>query len=512
MDRALGVDDHGGMSLRLAPILLAAALLTAGCGADRTAASAGPSAARAIPDHPLVVVDVNLDRGSAAWRAAEAVGARFPHWRRLVARIHRSLDHTSGGMRYDRDIAPWLGSEAAIAVTGVNLTDSAHPVDVVAFVAVTDRDRLESELRSHHGRQLTGYHGADQFRDTQDGSYAAVTDHALLLANTLPALHAAEDALRGAAPRLSDDPRYRAAMAQLPRNSLVTAYADGGRLGQLLSLAELAPTFPAAERVRLATLASTLHAAGSFTASLGAEPGGVRLTFNATPAPGASLPAAEARPQGPPPLVGRVPAGAFAYLGALGSASSTAVAGNPASLRAFSRLTGLSYARDVAPLLSGGYAAYAAPGMPVSAALLFQPRDPTAATTAMRHVTAALSRLDRSIRVRPLPAGTGQELVVAPGPPIEWRRLGGIIAVSNDPAAGRPQTDDLETSPAWRSLAAQAHVPAHVGFLAYLGIHQLLRLMTSAPDPDTDHLDGLVMWTTSGPSGAHFEAYLQVLR
>lgn len=500
------------MTRRLAPILLAAALLAAGCGAGRTSASAGPSAATAIPDHPLVVVDVNLDRGSAAWRAAEAVGARFPHWRRLVAQIHRSLDHTSGGMRYDRDIAPWLGSEAAIAVTGVNLTDSAHPVDVVAFVAVTDRDRLEAELRSHHGRRLTAYHGADQFRDTQDGSYAAVTAHALLLANTLPALHAAEDALRGAAPRLADDARYRAAMAQLPSNSLVTAYADGQRLGQLLSLAELAPTFPAAERARLATLASSLHAAGSFTASLGAEPGGVRLTFNATPAPGASLPAAEARPEGPPPLVGRVPAGAFAYLGALGGASPSAFAGNPASLRAFSRLTGLSYARDVAPLLSGGYAAYAAPGMPISAALLLQPRDPTAATMAMRRVTAAIARLASGTRVRPLPAGTGQELVTGPGPPVEWRRLGGVIAVSNDPAAGRPQRDDLEASPAWRSLAAQAHVPAHVGFLAYVGIHQLLRLMTAAPDPDADHLGGLVMWTTSGPSGAHFEAYLQVLR
>jgi hypothetical protein len=512
MDRALGVDDHGAMSLRLAPILLAAALLAAGCGAGRTAASAGPSAARAIPDHPLVVVDVNLDRGSAAWRAAEAVGARFPHWRRLVAQVHRSLDRTSGGMRYDRDIAPWLGSEAAIAVTGLNLTDSAHPVDVVAFVAVKDRDTLESELRSHHGRQLTGYHGADQFRDTQDGSYAAVTDHALLLANTLPTLHAAEDALRGAAPRLAEDPRYRAAMAQLPRNSLVTAYADGARLGGLLSLAELAPTFPAAERARLATLASTLHAAGSFTASLGAEPGGIRLTFNATPPPGGSLPATLSHGDGPLPLVSRVPARAFAYLGALAGPSSSAVAGNPASLRAFSRLTGLSYARDVAPLLSGSYAAYAGPGMPVSAALLFQPRDPAAATTAMRHVTAAISRLDPSIHVRPLPAGSGQKLVVGPGLPIEWRRLGGVIAVSNDPAAGRPQPADLETSPAWRSLAAQAHVPGHVGFLAYVGIHPLLRLITPAPDPDADHLGGLVMWTTSGPSGAHFEAYLQVLR
>jgi hypothetical protein len=497
------------MSRRLAPIALAAALLAAGCGAAHTPGSAGPSAAQAIPDHPLVVVDVNLDRGSGAWRAAKAVGARFPHWRRLVNQVHRSLNDASGGMRYDRDIAPWLGSEAAVAVTGVDLTDSAHPVDYVAYVAVTDREKLESELRAHHGRQLPGYHGADQFRDTQDRGYAAVTEHALLLANGLPALHAAEDALRGAAPRLSADPGYRAAMAQLPANSLVTAYADGSRLGQLLSLAELAPTVPAAERVQLARLASTLHAAGSLTASFGADAGGLRLTINATPPPGGSAPATWTRPDGPPALVDRVPAGAFAYLGVPGGVSPASAAGNPASLRAFHRITGLSYTRDVAPLLSGAYAAYAT-SRPMSAALLLQPRDPAAATEAMGRVTAALVRLAPGARIRPLPAGTGQELRLGSGLPIEWRRLGDVIAVSTDPMAGRPQASDLESSPAWRSLAAQAHVPAHVGFLGYVDIHELLGLATPTPDPDAAHLGGLAVWTTSGSAGAHFEAYLQV--
>jgi hypothetical protein len=498
------------MSRRLAPIALAAALLAAGCGAAHPSASAGPSAAQAIPDHPLVVVDLNLDRGSGAWRAAEAVGARFPHWRRLVAQVRRSLNDASGGMRYDRDIAPWLGSEAAVAVTGVNLTDSAHPVDYVAFAAVTDREKLESELRAHHGRQLAGYHGTDQFRDTQDKSYAAVTEHALLLANGLPALHAAEDALRGAAPRLSGDPGYRSAMARLPENSLVTAYADGSRLGQLLSLAGLAPTVPAAERAQLARLATTLHAAGSLTASLGADAGGMRLTVNAAPPPGSPDPATRTRPDGPPPLIARVPATAFAYLGVPGGLSPTSLAGNSASLRAFRQVTGLSYVRDVAPLLSGAYAAYAT-SRPMSAALLLQPRDPAAATAAMGRVTAALARLAPDVRVRPLPAGAGQELRVGAGPPIEWRRLGDVIAVSNDPVAGRPQASDLEASPAWRSLVAQAHVPAHLGFLAYLDVHELLGLATSAPDPDAAHLGGLAVWTTSGPAGAHFEAYLRIL-
>jgi hypothetical protein len=128
----------------------------------------------------------------------------------------------------------------------------------------------------------------------------------------------------------------------------------------------------------------------------------------------------------------------------------------------------------------------------------------------MGRVTAALTRLAPGVRVRPLPFGTGQQLRVGAGLPIEWQRMGDVIAVSTDPAAGRPQAFDLETSPAWHSLAAQAHVPAHVGFLAYVDVHDLLGVVTPTPDPDAAHLGGLAAWTTSGPAGAHFEAYLQV--
>lgn len=501
------------MRLRIAPVLLAATLLAAGCGAGRSSSGAAPAVARGIPAHSLVVVDVNLDHGSAAWHAAEAVGARFPHWRRFVAQLHHSLDTSSGGMRYDGDIAPWLGSNAAVAVTGVDLTDAAHPVDVVADIAVTDRAKLESELAAHHGRKLTGYHGADQFRDTQDGTYAAVTDHDLLLANTLPGLHAADDALRGAAPRLTADARYRAAMAQLPAGSLVTAYADGARLGQLLSLATLAPTVPAAERAQLRSLAGTINAAGSFTASLGADAGGLRLTVNAVPAPGGSLPAALASPDAAPALIGDVPANAFAYFGAHGSGrSSGAVTGSNPSLRAFSQVTGLSVVRDFVPLFTGDFAAYAGPGLPFSAAVLLHPRHPAAAAAAMRRIVAAAGRLSPGLHVSALPGGRGQVLPIGPGVNITWRRVGGLIAVSNDPAAGRTPAAGLEASSAWHAFSAQAGIPANVGFLGYVNVHQLLQAFEPVPDPDAAHVGGVAVWTTASASGAHFEAYLQVLR
>jgi Protein of unknown function (DUF3352) len=506
------------VSLRFAPILLVATLLAAGCGAGRTGSSAPQAdALRGIPAHALAVVQIDLDHGSTAWRAAEAVGARFPHWNRLVAQVHRSLDAPSGGMRYDRDIAPWLGSSAAIAVTGVDVTDAAHPVDVVASVDVTDTAKLEAELRAHQGRRIADYHGAAQYLDTKGNEYAAVSGHTLLVANTLASLHAGEDALRGAAPRLASDRTFRSAMARLPKDSLVTAYADGRRLGQFLTLATLAPTFPPSEQAQLRSLAGTLQTSGSFTASLGADAGGVRLTMNATPPPGGSLPASLARPDGAPALIDEVPANAFAYLGARGGGASpgappAGLPGNAASLHAFAQVTGLSVKRDIVPLVNGDFAAYAAPGMPLSVAVLLQPRRPAAAASAMYRIVAAARRLSPGLRVSRLRGGQGQVLPIGPGVNATWRRIGGLIALSNDPAAGSTPPAALRASSAWRSFAAQAHIPGQVGFLGYVNVHQLLQALEPVPDPDASRVGGFAMWSTTGRSGAHFDAYLQVLR
>lgn len=509
--------DYGcAMSVPRISIVLALVALAAGCGGGSAASKSGggssPAAARAFPEHALAFVDVNLDRDSAAWKRAEAVGARFPSWPRFVARVQALLNRPADdGGSYRADVAPWLGDEAAFAVTGIDVTDQANPVDFAAYAAVKDAGRLRGELLSHHYPRARTYRGFDQYRSNDGQSYIAVADDAVLAANTEAGLHSALDALSGASPSLADSQRYRHAIAGLPTSRLVTAYADATQVGRLVSLAALGGTGPAFPAAPMARLAQTLHEAGSITASLGADSGGVRLTMNATPDPGRTLPQAFLRRNAPPVLAADVPADAFAYAGGQMGPVPPGFGGpgQAQSMRAFARLTGLSWKRDIAPLLSDTLAAYAAPGLPVTGALLLHPRSPGAAAAAMRRITAALHRLEPDLRVRDTP--DGQRIAVGPGFAVSWRRAGDVIAVSNDPAAGEPQSPSLTQGAGWRSVARLAGVPDRVGFLAYLNTPALMRAFPVPPDPDAAHLGSLVAWSTSAPGGAHFVVYLQVL-
>src|ERR671936_498970 len=235
------------------------------------------------------------------------------------------------------------------------------------------RGLRRGELSSHHYPRAGTYRGFDQYRSNDGQSYLAVADDAVLAANTEAGLHSALDALSGASPSLADSQRYRHAIAGLPTSRLVTAYADATQVGRLVSLAALGGTGPAFPAAPMARLAQTLHEAGSITASLGADSGGVRLTMNATPDPGRMLPRAFLRRNAPPVLAADVPADAFAYAGGQMGPVPPGFGGpgQAQSMRAFARLTGLSWKRDIAPLLSDTLAAYAAPGLPVTGALLF---------------------------------------------------------------------------------------------------------------------------------------------
>jgi Protein of unknown function (DUF3352) len=496
------------------------ALAAAGCGGG--SAGSGPQAfgagARAIPAHPLAFVDVNLDRGSAAWRQAVAVGARFPGWSSFVSGFQRSLDSSSGSkLRFGRDIEPWLGNEASFAVTGVNVGNQARPVDFAVYVAVTDEGKLKQALARDHDRPAAGYHGFAVYEDSGSSSeMAAVGKGALLVSNDLPTLHRQIDAWRGSGSRLAGDARFTRAMDTLPAGSLVTAYVDASQLGQLLSLAALSQigSQPTGSVGQVSQMAKALRTAGTLTASFGADDGGFRLTVNITPAPGHAL--SDQLSGGgdhPPALLINVPAGAFAYVGGRAPGTGPVMAGDQPSLRAFQRATGLSFARDIAPLLGGDVAAYASPGRPLTGAVLLRPSRVRAATVAMAHITAAITRSDPAVRFHWLPGHRGQVVAVSPGVRVGWRRVGDVIAISNDPAAGALQSPGLAGSQSYAALARRAGVPAQVTFLAYVGIPGLLRAIPGLPpDPNAAHLGGFVMWADTDAAGAHFNAYLQITK
>jgi hypothetical protein len=496
-----------------AVLLASAALALAASGCGGAAAGSGGhafgDAAKAVPAHSLAFVDLNLDRSSTAWQQAQDVGRRFPSWNRFVANVQREIDKPSGGLRYTRDIQPWLGGEAGVAVTGVNISSNAHPVDFLAFAAVKD-DGAASKAVAKGATGTGSFDGFSLFRDRKSSTLAAVGHNAVLFSNDMATLHNAANAWTGDAPRLADDPSYRRAMSALPADSLVTAYVDAHRLGTLVSLAALSQLHAQAPGMAnpFGAMSKVFAGLDSISGALGADGGGVRLTINVAPSPGHTVPAAlMAAANSAPVLMDRVPASAFAYLGGTMPSLSRGLSGT--SMQAFQQVPQLA---ALAPLLSGKFAAYASPGMPVTGAVMLAPTHLSAALAAMPKLTAELGAA-KHVHFHWLPGHRGQVAQVGPGIRIGWRHVGDTIVISNDPSAGAVQSAGLGTSAAFTTFAHQAGIPGRVSSLFYLDVHRLMGVIPGVPaSADAAHLGGFAVWSSVDSSGAHFSAYLQVTR
>jgi Protein of unknown function (DUF3352) len=471
---------HHRPTLKLAAPLLAVVLALAGCGSSGAGSGSANAAAAAFPDHPLVYVSVNLDQGSSAWKSARAVLSRLPSGQKAVARLEHEMQSSSGG--FATNVEPWIGSQAAFAVTGADVGNPRVPVDVAGYVGVRDEGALESALARKHVAKTGNDGDFTLYRMPGGRAFAAVGHGALLASNDRATLHHQIALLSGSAGSLADDPVFQQRMAALPDGSLVEMYADLHQVAGLLSLASMGGAGSGSDPAALAKMARALGKAGTLTGSLGADAHGFRLTLNTSGTTGKT-------PSGPPALISHVPADAFAYLGGdlrvpghLALPNFPGLATDPQAARLLANLL---------PLLNGQVAAYAAPGDPLTAALLSQPADQAAAARAARRLARMANRSSPT--------------------PISAHRTGGLVVLSNDPHTGAVPSSGLATSPVFESAAQAAGLPSSVGFLAYVGFPQIVKALPQAgSDPDARHLGGLLVWTTRDAAGSHLVAYLQI--
>src|SRR5262245_61631610 len=102
----------------LAAVVAGAAIAVAGCGSGSSAT--GSTAGRPagfVPAGAPLYLEASADMNSAQWRQVRTLGQKFPGWGELTARITKSLK--DDGLDYTTDIAPYVGSRAAFAVTRV---------------------------------------------------------------------------------------------------------------------------------------------------------------------------------------------------------------------------------------------------------------------------------------------------------------------------------------------------------------------------------------------------------
>jgi hypothetical protein len=337
------------------PVALALAIVAAFLGATALIDSEGEEGGAATPpDHvaalvpreTLVYVHATLDRGSPQWERARRVFDRLPGLARLRDRSTRALVPGSGSLDLARNVEPWIGDEAALA-----LLPGGAAARSLILAEVSDKGLAEQFLERAVGRvRRTSRRGTDiRVR----GTLATAFVGRFLLVGQLSNVRRAIDVRAHPSLSLEQDPAFRRARRKLPEGERIAyAYAppEGVRgllarrsdlLGESMRLVDDRALQGAAASVRLEEQGARIDLASALRA--GARRGGRPPSFS-------------------PELPGEIPDTAVAYLGMRGAdrlldVATQAGGGRVPLLGALARLeddlsrSGLRLRRALRPLL-----------------------------------------------------------------------------------------------------------------------------------------------------------------
>jgi hypothetical protein len=204
---------------RLAALALVA-LVLAGCGGSGGDAGADP--ASALPP-AAVYVEAVVNPEGAQEEKLRALAAKVLRTDEPGAKIVELLEEGGDGdTDFDRDVKPWLGRRAGIAVTEFSGEEPAY----VAAVATSDSgaaaDVLE-RLGERDGSKRRSHGGVDYWLD-DEGYYTAVKGDFVLISGSERALRRTIDLEDGHT--LADAQRFKDAVAPLPAPREGTLFLD----------------------------------------------------------------------------------------------------------------------------------------------------------------------------------------------------------------------------------------------------------------------------------------------
>jgi hypothetical protein len=216
------------LALVLIGAVALAVVLTSSTGTQPPATGA----AAVVPADALAYVHVSTDPNRPAVRDALAVGPRFPTYPLAAARVISRLSSLVGGgapVDWGRDVRPWLGREAALALlnsTGSSagselVLDVSRPVGAHAFIA-------------RAGAVAAGSYRSTKVYRYRSGARLAFVSHYLVLGQSA-SVRAAIDAFRGAAPSLAASGDYRNAASGEPADRVIDAYVSADGVRRLLA-------------------------------------------------------------------------------------------------------------------------------------------------------------------------------------------------------------------------------------------------------------------------------------
>jgi Protein of unknown function (DUF3352) len=380
-------------------LVLVAILAIRSCGGDDTSPPAA-GAARVVPADTLLYVHLSTDPDRGAVQRALDLAARFPSYPRLRDGALQRLSAASSGVSFQRDVRPWLGDEAALAL----LNTPGQTAGSLVVLAVSNRNKAEGFLQ-----RVAGAPGRQRYRGTDISNYgnsAAAFVGGYLVIGQIVGVRLAIDAAAARGPSLAKSKVFRRASEGMPAGRVADLYASPDGVSRLL-----------------ASQGGAIGAAGALldqpalqgvTIALTPKSGGVQLRVHSVLDPKVVKQTPRSKPF-KPSLVDTVPENAMAYLGLtrLDRAGQRLLAAGLAgggagrqlttlldrARRDLSRRAGVDLGRDVLPLLQGEVALWLAPAIPAPILTLIASTDDESRTR------EAFARLQQPIARLLVPAG-----------------------------------------------------------------------------------------------------------
>jgi hypothetical protein len=397
-------------------VVVAVVLLVSSGGEDPPSTAA----AKLVPSNALVFLNVSTDPDRDGVKRAAVLGGKLPAFRAVRSTIERRLGSRKGPINFARDVRPWLGDEAALAVLPTSGTVSESEI----VLDVSDRSKAESFIkRSAGGSSAVEYRGVQIHRY---GTVATAFVSGDLIIAPEPVIHGAIDRSKGRGDSLAKTKLFQQAYDGLPDGRVLDVFISRDGVHRLLA--------PAGGVLGLAGTVVDQPALEAVGASVTASGGKAELTVHtALDQALAKATPATFKPFSPQ-LLSDVPSGALAYLGfagldraagrllALAGASGVNGAGL-AQLAARARATlerraGVDLDRDVLSVLRGEAALFVLPAVPApTLAVVAKTPDEKRTREALAKLQLPLARL-----FAPPSTGAGQ------APTFQDRDIGGVDA------------------------------------------------------------------------------------
>jgi hypothetical protein len=164
------------LSPRRLAVLAATALAIpiAGCGSSDSSSSANTDPAKAVPASAPFYLEATVRPDGKQRTDLEAALKKILRTDDPGAKIKELINKEAskdGGGSYEKDIAPWLGDKAAVAITSL-----AGEAQAVVVVNSTDDSKAEDSLAKEKDySEKRSYEGTDYRYDPSDKSAATVT-------------------------------------------------------------------------------------------------------------------------------------------------------------------------------------------------------------------------------------------------------------------------------------------------------------------------------------------------